>query len=134
MITDWWKNRKTKKIAIQKEAIKEWKEQYFQKIRFPIIIFSDNDYLAVSGFDEYYYDIDINIYYVNEKCELVDSNGIKFNFRKIDDKHWVPDKKIGEEAFQSLKERIASLLYMPEHKKNIDTTNNFDELMDLITN
>lgn len=53
-------------MALDKEAVNKWKDQYFQEIKFPIIIFSNKDYLAVSDLEEYYYDIDINIWSIGD--------------------------------------------------------------------
>lgn len=119
-------------MTLDKEVINKWKEQFFQEIIFPIIIFSTNDYLAVSGLDEYYYDVDINLYYVNENCELIDSRGVKYNFKRINEYQWVPYKQIGQDDFQTIKTKIAPLLYMPEHMKVIESTSSLSELMELI--
>ena len=97
------------------------------------MIFSSNDYLCVSDIEEYYYDVDINIYYVDENCELIDSRGNKFNFKEIEGNQWVPDMQTGAEEFKAVKERISPLLYMPSHKEGLPSTSNFHELMELIS-
>lgn len=105
---------------IEKETA-EWREKYFRDIVFPIVILAKKDYAAVSEVAEYYYDTDINIWFVKSEDELVDSNGDKYDFQQIENEQWVPDKKIGTMEFEELKNRLMPLLYMPNHKKNINT-------------
>ena len=143
MIADWIKRklaavRQTQKMkskaAFEKQdkIVNEWGREYFHDISFPIVIFKKDDYLAVSDLLEYFYDVDINIWFVNSECELVDSMGQKYNFKQIDKEQWVPDKKIGTIDFNELKTKVKLLLYMPSHQQGIDSTKIIRDITELL--
>ena len=116
---------------IEKETA-EWREKYFRDIVFPVVILAKKDYATVSEVAEYFYDTDINIWFVKSDYELIDSNGDKYDFQQIENEHWVPDKKIGTMEFEELKNRLIPLIYMPNHKKNINSPKTIKELLELL--
>lgn len=132
MIFGWitWKRAAT--IQDRERRIEEWRENYFRNIVFPVVIFSKKDYLAISTLAEYYIDTDINIWFVNSECELVDSMGQKYNFKHIEKKQWVPNSKIGTIDFNELQAKIAPLLYMPLHRQGIDGTKTIKDITELL--
>jgi hypothetical protein len=145
MIINWLKRRRMAAIqekeqgraaAIeeQQKAIDQWGKEYFSHIAFPIVIFSNKGgYLAVSTLAEYYYDTDINVWFVKPDCELVDSMGQKFNFAQIPNtRHWVPHENTGTIEYEELKARLMPLLYMPDHKKGISSTKTIKDIIELI--
>jgi len=123
--------RLERKQEIEKETA-EWKEKYFANIIFPIVILTKKDYLAVSDLAEYYYDTDINIWFVKSDHELVDSTGQKYDFKQIEKEQWVPNKKIGTMSYGELKNRLIPMLYMPKHKQDINTTKNIKDIIELL--
>jgi hypothetical protein len=145
MIADWIKRklasaRQTQKMKRktafekQEKIVNEWKREYFHDISFPIVIIKKDDYLAVSDLLEYFYDVDINIWFVNSECELVDSTGQKYNFKEIEKEQWVPNNKIGTIDFNELKTKIKPLIYMPSHKQGIDSTKTIRDITELLIN
>lgn len=114
------------------KATAEWKDKYFADIIFPIVILTKKDYLAVSDLSEYYYDTDINIWFVKSDHELVDLTGQKYDFQQIEKEQWVPNKKTGMMEFEELKNRLTPLLYMPKHKQNINTAKNIKDFIELL--
>jgi len=102
MAFNWLKGKRESTHQTKPDNIKEWEDSYFQNIRFPIIILKKDDYLCVSDLSEYYYDVDINIWYVNDTCELIDSIGQKYNFKEIKGDQWVPNKRMGSIDYQDL--------------------------------
>ena len=132
MIFGWLTRKRTATIQDRERQIDKWRENYFRDIVFPVVIFSKKDYLAVSDLSEYCYDIDINIWFVNSDCELVDSMGQKYNFKQIEKKQWVPNSKIGTIDFNELKAKITPLLYMPLHKQGIDSTKTIKDITELL--
>lgn len=132
MICKWWKNRKAQREIADQKAIFEWQEKYFKDIKFPILILDTNDYIAVSDLEEYYFDVDINTYAVNQNCELIDTKGRIYNFKKINKQQWAPDGLIGTSEFQKLKEKVTPLLYMKNHKAEISTVENIEALIELL--
>jgi hypothetical protein len=123
--------QKYEDAILQKDAA-EWKEKYFKEIIFPIVILAKKDYLAVSSLVEYYIDVDINIWGIKSGDELVDSLGQKYDFQQIENEQWVPNKKIGTMNFDELKNRLTPLLYMPNHKNEINTTKTTKEIIELL--
>ena len=147
MITDWFKRKRSaaiierekRKAAERLEREQEieeetagWRETYFVGITFPIVILTKKDYLAVSTLAEYYVDTDINIWFIKPDHELVDSLGQKYDFQQIENGQWVPNKRIGTMEYEELKNRLMSLLYMPNHKKAINTTKTIKDIIDLL--
>lgn len=132
MAFNWLKGKRESTHQTKPDNIKEWEESYFQNIRFPIIILKKDDYLCVSDLPEYFYDVDINIWYVDDTCELIDSMGQKYNFKKIKEDQWVPNNKIGEINYQDLKNRVTPLLLMPQHKQDINKANNIKGLIEML--
>jgi hypothetical protein len=116
----------------QERDTAEWRNKYFRNIVFPIVILGKKDYLAVSDLAEYYYDVDINIWFIKSDHELVDSVGQKYNFQQIENEQWVPNKKTGTMNYDELKNRLIPLLYMPKHKQNIHTTRNIRDIIELL--
>jgi len=147
MIKEWLKKRRSaalserekresaerfeKEHQIEKETA-EWKDKYFVNIVFPIVILAKKDYLAVSDLAEYYYDTDINIWFVKSDHELVDSTGQKFDFQQIEKEQWVPNKRIGIMEYEELKNSLTPFLYMPNHKKGINTTKTIKDIIELL--
>jgi len=143
MIIDWIKRQsaaakqakelKTKALIQEQErATGEFKSQYFADIAFPIVILSKGGYTAVSDLGEYYYDIDIHRG-IESNSELVDSVGNKYNLKFIETGRWVPyRKKTGTMDSGELKRRLGPLLYMPRHKKEIDSKKDIREIIDLL--
>ncbi len=86
----------------------------------------------MSDLAEYYYDADINIWFIKSGHELVDSVGQKYDFQQIENEQWVPNKKIGTMEFDELKNRLTPLLYMPNHKKGINTSKTIKEIIELL--
>jgi hypothetical protein len=147
MIIEWLKKKwataiieKEKRGAIalaerkreQEKETSEWREKYFRGIVFPIVILAKKDYLAVSDLVEYYYDTDINIWFVKSDYELVDSIGQKYDFKQIDRGQWVPHNKTGIIEYEELMDRLIPLLYMPNHKKKINTTRTIKDIIELL--
>lgn len=116
---------------LEKETA-EWKEKYFRNVIFPIVILAKKDYLAVSSLAEYYVDVDINIWFIKSDHELVDSTGQKYDFQRIENEQWVPNKKTGIMNYEELKNRLMPLLYMPKHKQEINTTKNIKDMIELL--
>ena len=114
------------------KALIEWKNNYFPNIEFPIIIFRADDYLGVSDLEEYFYDVDINIWYIDSTCVLVDSIGQKYNFRQIEGRQWVPHIRIGEMGFADLLDQLTPLLYLPSHKEAIAHKDSIKGTIELI--
>jgi|MudIll2142460700_1097286.scaffolds.fasta_scaffold177260_3 hypothetical protein len=144
MILDWIKRQraaakqakemKTKALIQEQERdIGEFKSQYFADLAFPIVIISKGFYTAVSDLREYYWDIDIHRWGIESNSELVDSVGDKYNLKFIETGRWVPyQKKTGTMDCGELKRRLAPLLYMPRHKKEIDSKKDIREVIDLL--
>ena len=132
MIIKWWKNRKAQRELADQKAISEWHTLYFQDIIFPILILDSKDFIAVSDLEEYYIDVDINIWAVHQNSELIDSEGKIFNFKKINKQQWAPDTQVGKIEFQNLKEKVLPMLYMKNHKDNIDSAENIESMIDLL--
>ncbi len=143
MILDWIKRQRgafkqakeMKRAALieeQEKAIQEFAKAYCADIAFPILILSETNYTAVSALGEYYYDIDIHRG-IEANSELVDSVGGKYNLRLIETGRWVPyQKKTGAMDCGELKRRLAPLLYMPRHKKGIDSKKDIREIINLL--
>src|SRR5262245_59660038 len=85
--------RRLEKDALLKEQIDEWKQKYFKDIVFPILILGKSDYTGVSDLEEYFLDVDINIWFIRAHHELIDSLGQKYDFKQTDQEEWVPDKR-----------------------------------------
>jgi hypothetical protein len=132
MIFGWLTRKRTATITDREKKINEWRENYFLDIVFPVVIFSKKDYLAVSDLLEYYYDVDINIWFVDSDCELADSMGQKYDFKQIEKKQWVPNSNIGTIHFNELKAKITPLLYMPLHKQGINGTKTIKDIIELL--
>jgi hypothetical protein len=116
-------------------ALKTWHEKYFKEIIFPVIIFKGNDYLGVSSIEEYYFDADIEYWFLRSDCadyELVDSMGQTYNFREIESEECVPHRRTGAIDHEELRDRLAPLLYMPEHKEGINKTMSVKSIIELI--
>lgn len=134
MIIKWWKNRKAQRELADQRVISEWQTLYFQDIKFPILILDSKDFIAVSNLEEYCIDVDINIWAVNQNSELIDSEGKIFTFKKINKQQWAPDIQVGKIEFQNLKEKVVPMLYMKNHKDNIDSAKNIKSMIDLLKN
>ena len=147
MIREWLKQKRSaaaqareKRDAIEQlereqeieQETAEWNKKYFADIMFPIVILTKKDYLAVSALSEYYYDTDINIWFVKSDHELVDSIGQRYDFQQIEKDQWVPNRKTGTMEFEELKNRLTPLLYMPKHKQNINTAKNIKDIIELL--
>jgi len=143
MIVDWIKRKnaaikqakKLKRQALtqeQEKAIDEFNSTYFADVKFPIVILSEDDYTAVSGLAEYYFDSDIQRY-IGPSSELLDSVDSKYNVKPdFETGRWVPNEKTGTMNCEELKRRLAPLLYMPKHKKEIGAKKNIREVIDLL--
>ena len=144
MILEWFKRRraaaieKRKKIEAKytRELKFEWQQKYFQDIVFPIVIFNENedDYLAVYDLSEYYIDTDICIWYVESHCELVDSKGQKYDFKRLESGHWVANQKTGIMEFEEFRNKIAPMIYLPEHKQDFNEKQTIKGVIELLTN
>lgn len=132
MISKIWEKRKAERKKSDEAAIQAWREGPFRDVSFPIVILKGKDYLAVSDLEEYYFDVDINTWFVNEKSELVDSSGKKFTFKKVNDEQWIPDEAVGLLSFDALKERIVPAIYMPSHLERIDNVSDVKSIIELI--
>lgn len=129
---DWLKQRRTTRLQYDTMMMEEWRHKYFGDIVFPIIILKTNDYIGVSDLEEYYYDVDINIWFIDPSCELIDATGQIYKFKQIEENQWVPNSKIGTVKFEDLKKRVAPLLYMPTHKKNINSVKTIKNIIELM--
>lgn len=147
MIIEWLKRKRSAAITERakreaaavmenkREQAKEtamWREKYFKDIVFPIVILGKKDYLAVSDLFEYYYDTDINVWFIKADYELVDSTGQKYDVQQIDGEQWVPNRKVGLMEYEDLKNRLIPLLYMPKHKREIHSTKTIKEIIELL--
>lgn len=133
MILKWLKKWKAERQQREKQKVQEWEEAYFTGIEFPIIILCPDAYLCVSDLAEYFWDVDINIFFVKENCELIDSNGDKYNFKKIDCDQWVPDAKIGKISTDELKDKVTPLLFMPSHPNKILAASNVKDVISVLS-
>jgi hypothetical protein len=133
MILKWLKKRKAERQQRNQRKMQEWEEAYFTGIEFPIIILCPGAYLCVSDLAEYFWDVDINIFFVNENCELIDSNGDKFNFKKIDGDQWVPDAKIEKVSTVELKDKVTPLLFMPSHPNEIRAASDVKDVINVLS-
>ena len=143
MILDWVKRKvaelkqakemkRKAQIQEQEKTIDEFKAEYFANIKFPILILSEDDYTAVSDLAEYYFDSDIQRC-IGPSSELLDSIGNRHNVEPNFEKgRWVPKEKTGTLDCNELKKRLVPLLYMPRHKKDIDTKKDIREVIDLL--
>jgi hypothetical protein len=89
--------------------------------------------MVVSDIEEYYYDSDINTWFVDESSELVDSKRARFNFKKLNQEQWIPNEFLETLDFEQIKGRVAPLLYMPSHLKQFDGTTDIASLLNLLS-
>jgi hypothetical protein len=116
----------------QERETAEWRNKYFRNVVFPILILGNKDYLAVSDLAEYYYDVDINIWFIKSDYEFVDATGTKYDFQQIENEQWVPNNKTGVINFEGLRQRVIPRLYMPKHIKEINATRTIKEIIELL--
>jgi len=53
-------------------------------------------------------------------------------FQDIKFPKWAPDAQVGKAEFQNLKERVVPLLYMKNHKDNIDSIEGIEAMIDFL--
>ena len=145
MIIDWikrWRDkvkqtneaRRTTLIREEKDAINACNAKYFAGIEFPIIILSKNFFTSVSSLREYYLDVDIHRWGIEKDSELVDSEGKTYTltYSEKSPPLFVPNEKTGTMECEELKTRLAPLLYLPRHKKQIGTKKSVREIIELL--
>ena len=129
--------KKAKRLAMERELMNRWDQEFFESITFPILIIDNSSYawISVSDIEEYFYDVDINHYFINEACELIDIKGNVYGFREIEEglegSAWIPNNKISDTNIEKIKEKL-SPRYIQIEKDEFENSSNIEDLIYLL--